>query len=200
MLRKWRGPGELSASRRLPEKQREREVSRHSTGRPSYDESSTNLPISMTSTAIMRKWVLAYLATLVLASGCAQHIFDRTASTPISTINCSPYDFHKAWAKQRAPQNSLAKGEQIFIMSFAETNYGEILPYRHGITLPEVLAQISFSGKPEAVTIYRARSVSGQDIQGSGWVYDVNSEAAQQCRVEPCDVLELHTNIPVISR
>jgi hypothetical protein len=138
---------------------------------------------------------------ILVLTGCASHICETSRPTLLRTAqHASRYDFYRAWAERRAAPSYVQESEPIYVMTPTETNDAEIIGYRNAITLREVIAQSAFAGTAKAVTIYRARNVAGQNNPGSGYVYDVHSPEAQHCRIEPLDVLLVHTETPVIHR
>ena len=133
---------------------------------------------------------------LLLLAACAHH--PHSPEPRPTRAFGSTYEFYRVWAEERSPAKAVPEAAPIFVMSLSQTNYGEIVPHRIGITLSEVLSVITFPRKVAAVTVYRARNVIGQGGPGSGWVFGLDD--APHCRIEAQDVLQLHTETPVITR
>lgn len=112
----------------------------------------------------------------------------------------SKYALLRSWTEQRTGPTDIPAEERIFVMSFARTNYAAIVRHRPGIPAREVVKQTGFASDAKAATIYRARNILDGRGPALGFSVNLRSTEDDHYEIQPMDVLEVHTTLPIITR
>ena len=148
----------------------------------------------------MLKLLTVVLLIAVMPTGCASRDSRPPEPKASSATYTTRYDFFRSWAEQRAPTSGIPPDQRIFVMSLATTNYAAIVRHQPGILVAEVVAETKFASDAKAATIYRARNVVNGNGPASGFSVILNAAPAARCEIQPMDVLEIHTTLPIIFR
>jgi hypothetical protein len=124
----------------------------------------------------------------VLLCGCASPDQRRDESPKVIFGPSYTHLTMSAWVESHTKADVIPTSERLFALGPPGDDYAAIIRFRDGITIADVVGQTPLASTAQSVFLFHV------DRPIAGFYYDPHSKAARERKLQPLDLLWIHTN------